>query len=144
MADTPQANAAAPPPSPFQLTFTPSLPELIGKLNCTIALSTYQAGKLVFISAKDDERLVQLPRTFQRPMATLARGGALALSAMSTIELFVNDPRMAPNYPKQPNTYDGLYLPRRTFQTGRIDAHGLEFDEAGARSSRPGDNVADR
>ena len=120
-----------PAPAPFQMNFTPALPELLRKLNCTIALTTYQAGKLVFISAVDDERLVQLPRTFQRPMALHSRGGALALSTASTIELFVNDPRMAPSYPKQEKTYDGLYLPRRTYQTGRIDAHGLEWDESG-------------
>lgn len=119
------------PPSPFQLTFSPALPELIRKLGCTIALSTYQAGKLVFVSAVDDERFVQLPRTFARPMALHARGGALVLSTASTIELFVNDPRMAPAYPRQPNTYDGLYLPRRTYQTGRLDTHGLEWDDNG-------------
>jgi uncharacterized protein (TIGR03032 family) len=127
MADAPQR----PAPAPFQMNFTPALPELMRKLSCTIALTTYQAGKLVLISAVDDERLVQLPRTFQRPMALHARGGALVLSTASTVELFVNDPRMAPSYPKQEKTYDGLYLPRRTYQTGRIDTHGLEWDESG-------------
>lgn len=113
------------------MSFTPALPELLRKLQCTIALSTYQAGKLVFISAVDDERLVQLPRTFVRPMALQARGGAMALSTMGTIELFVNDPRMAAAYPRQPQTYDGIYLPRRTYHTGRLDTHGIEWDDDG-------------
>jgi len=127
LADAPQR----PAPAPFQLTFTPAVPELIRKLECSIALSTYQAGKLIFISAVDDERLIQLPRNFARPMALHARGGALALSTATTIELFVNDPRMAQAYPPQEATYDALYLPRRTYQTGRIDTHGLEWDENG-------------
>jgi uncharacterized protein (TIGR03032 family) len=64
-------------------------------------------------------------------MALHAAGDALVVSAGSTIELFVNDPRMATAYPRQPNTYDALFLPRRTYQTGRIDVHGLEWDDNG-------------
>ncbi len=47
------------PLPPFSCSFTPQVPELLFKLRCTIAITTYQANKLVFISAKDDERLVQ-------------------------------------------------------------------------------------
>jgi uncharacterized protein (TIGR03032 family) len=119
-------------PSPFQLTCTPAVPELLRKLGCTLALSTYQAGKLVFVSAQDDERLVQLPRSFRRPMALAWKDDVLVLSTAHTVELFVNDPRMASAYPRQPGTYDALYLPRQTLQTGHIDAHGLEWDASGA------------
>ena len=45
--------------SPFSCQFSPQVPELLQKLNCTIAISTYQAGKLVFISAKDENSLTQ-------------------------------------------------------------------------------------
>ena len=38
--------------APFSCQFSPQVPELLLKLNCTIAISTYQAGKLVFISLK--------------------------------------------------------------------------------------------
>ena len=118
-------------PAPFQLSFTPNVPELLTKLQCSIAVSTYQAGKLVFLSAQDSERMVQLPRSFARPMAIQVRDSTLVLSTASTVELFVNDARMADAYPRQPNTYDSLYLPRQTWQTGRIDAHGLDWDEQG-------------
>ena len=118
-------------PAPFQLSCTPAVPELLRTLRCTIALSTYQAGKLVFISAVDDERLVQLPRTFARPMALAWRDNALVVSTSSTVELFVNEPRAAAAYPRQRDTYDALYLPRQTWQTGHIDAHGLEWDASG-------------
>ena len=124
--------AAPGDPAPFQLICTPAVPELLRKLRCSIVLSTYQAGKLVFVSPRDDERLVQLPRSFVRPMALQWRENTLVLSTASTVELFVNDPRMAPAYPRQPETYDALYLPRQTLQTGRIDAHGLEWDSSGA------------
>ena len=118
-------------PSPFQLTCTPAVPELLGHLECTLAVSTYQAGKLVFIGAQSDERLIQLPRTFARPMAIGVRGDELAISTTTTVELFVADDRMAPAYPRQTNTYDTMYLPRRTWRTGHIDAHGLNWDADG-------------
>ncbi len=118
-------------PAPFQLTCTPAVPELLKKLSCTIALSTYQAGKLVFISAASEERLVQLPRTFARPMAMVKDGNRLVLSTASTIELFIADKGTAPEYPNQPSTYDTLYLPRQTYQTGQTDTHGLDFDGDG-------------
>ncbi|TFH05426.1 MAG: TIGR03032 family protein [Spirochaetales bacterium] len=118
-------------PTPFQLTCTPAVPELLTKLKCTIALTTYQAGKLIFVSPQSEEQLVQLPRTFHRPMALQWKDGTLALSTGSSVELFTNDPRMAPNYPRQPNTYDALYLPRQTIQTGHVDTHGLEWGDDG-------------
>ena len=54
--------------APFSCQFSPQVPELLLKLNCTIAISTYQAGKLVFISAKDEDSLSQLPRNFNKAM----------------------------------------------------------------------------
>lgn len=118
-------------PSPFQLTCTPAVPELLGQLGCSLAVSTYQAGKLVFLSPSSDEQLVQLPRNFVRPMAIGVRGRQLAVSTATTIEFFCADDRMAASYPRQPSTYDTIYLPRNTSQTGHIDAHGIHWDADG-------------
>jgi len=118
-------------PAPFQLAYSPQTPELIRKLECTIALSTYQAGKLIFVSALDDEHLSQLPRTFSRAMALGLHQHHLAVATIDTVEVYRNDPRLAPSYPNQPNTYDALYAPRMTFQTGRIDCHGLNWGNEG-------------
>jgi len=41
--------------APFSCQYTPQVPELLQHLNCSIAISTYQAGKIVFIS--DDKRI---------------------------------------------------------------------------------------
>ncbi|MBK6484664.1 MAG: hypothetical protein KBF32_00085 [Chitinophagales bacterium] len=47
-------NSPVPSFAPFRCTFSPQLPELLLKLNCSIAITTYQAGKLVFISPADE------------------------------------------------------------------------------------------
>lgn len=40
--------------TPFSIRCTPNFPELLHRLNASIAISTYQAGKLIFLSAKDE------------------------------------------------------------------------------------------
>ncbi len=111
----------------FACTHSPNLPELLQKLNCSLALSTYQAGKVVFISALSAERLVQLPRTFAKPMGIAADPTRLAVATLTEVMVFNNAHRMASNYPKQPNTYDALFLPRATYFTGEVDIHDLNW-----------------
>lgn len=54
--------------APFSCQYSPQIPELLLQLNCSIAISTYQAGKIIFLSPKDENSLIQLPRTFAKPM----------------------------------------------------------------------------
>lgn len=115
--------------APFSCRFSPNLPELLLDLNCSLAITTYQAGKLVFISPRDREKLVQLPRSFAKPMG-LARHpekDKLALACKDEVVVFANSTELARFYPKKPDTYDALYLPRCTFHTGPLDIHDLSF-----------------
>lgn len=50
--------------APFSCQYSAQIPELLSRLGCTIAISTYQAGKLIFLSAKDENSLVQLQGPF--------------------------------------------------------------------------------
>lgn len=113
--------------APFTCTHTPNLPEILHQLNCSLALSTYQAGKVILISALNETRLIQLPRTFQKPMGIAADSSRLAIATLSEVIVFNNARRMAANYPQQPNTYDALYLPRATYYTGEVDIHDLHW-----------------
>jgi uncharacterized protein (TIGR03032 family) len=114
---------------PFTCTHSPNLPEILFKLNCTLAISTYQAGKVILISAKDPNKLVQLPRSFKKPMGIAASGDKLAIATQDEVVLLNNAARMAGNYPQQPNTYDALYLPRATYITGELDIHDLHWQD---------------
>lgn len=115
--------------APFSCQFSAQVPELLQKLNCTIAISTYQAGKLVFISAKDEDSLTQLPRNFHKAMGIAEdfENQKLALACKDEIIIFKNSPELANYYPKAPNKYDALYMPRSTFHTGGLDIHDLSF-----------------
>ena len=117
------------PLAPFSCKYTPQIPELLLQLNCSIAISTYQAGKLIFLSPKDENSLIQLPRTFDKPMgvAENPEKGKLALACKDEVVVFANSNELAKYYPKAPNKYDALFLPRMTYHTGELDIHDLSY-----------------
>lgn len=119
--------------APFSCKYSPQVPELLHRLNCSIAISTYQAGKLVFLSPKDEDYLVQLPRTFAKPMgiALDTERDKMALACKDEIIVFANSTPLAQYYPASPNTYDALYMPRVTYHTGPLDIHDLYFGKNG-------------
>jgi len=119
--------------APFSCQYTPQIPELLLRLNCSLAISTYQAGKLVFISPKDENSLVQLPRTFEKPMgiAEDQKNDKIALACKDEIIVFSNSQELAYHYPKSPQKYDALYMPRLTYHTGLLDIHDLRFGRDG-------------
>lgn len=117
------------PLAPFSCKYNPQLPELLMRLHCSIAISTYQAGKLVFLSPKNENALVQLPRHFEKVMgiAEDIESDKLALACKDEVIVFANSKALAKHYPKAPNTYDALYMPRLTYHTGALDIHDLSF-----------------
>jgi len=118
---------------PFSCSYTANVPELLMKLNCTLAISTYQAGKVIFLSPKNEEQLVQLPRTFNKPMgiALMDEPDKMALACKDEIIVFANSPELAKSYPKKKDTYDALYMPRSTYHIGPLDIHDLSWGDSG-------------
>lgn len=119
------------PPPPFSYTYSPNVPEILTGLGCSLAISTYQTGKVVLFSAKDKDTLIQLPRNFQRPMGMALHQNTLALALKSEVMLLSDSPALAKNYPQSPDTYDALYVPRSTFYTGTLDIHDLAWTNKG-------------
>lgn len=118
--------------SPFSCRYTPNVPELLNKLQISLVISTYQAGKVVFLSPVDDEKIIQLPRTLQKPMGIGIRDNDhLAVACLNEVITFKNSADLARTYPKSPGKYDALYMPRTTFHTGPLDIHDLEWTDKG-------------
>ena len=119
--------------APFSCQYTTQVPELLLRLVCTLAITTYQAGKLVMVSPKDEHALVQLPRTFDKPMgiAEDTEKDKIALACRDTVQVFSNSKDLAAYYPPAPQKYDALYMPRLTYHTGQIDIHDLNFGKEG-------------
>lgn len=113
--------------APFACQYSPNFAELLQSLNCSIVFSTFQAGKVVFISAKDENNLIQLPRTFHTPMGIAVEGDKMAIATKSEVLVTKNSPELAQTYPKQPQTYDAYYLPMATYYTGHVDLHDIHY-----------------
>jgi uncharacterized protein (TIGR03032 family) len=123
-------SAPATPTTPFSFQHTPQLPEIVAELGCSLLVSTYQAGKLIVIRS-DGESLVQLPRTFEVPMGVAVQGDRMAVATRDSIVLLANEPRLARTYPRQPNVYDALFVPRSVHFCGALSVHDMVFTERG-------------
>lgn len=119
--------------SPFSCTYSPEVPEMLSKLGVSLAITTYQAGKIIFLSGKDSESLVQLPRTLDKPMGIALRSNdaEMAIACRNEVITFKDVPQLAHTYPKAPGRYDSLYMPRSTFHVGPLDIHDLEWSDHG-------------
>jgi uncharacterized protein (TIGR03032 family) len=118
------------PSTPFSVQHTPQLPELLAELDCSLALTTYQAGKVILVSS-DGERLIQLPRTFEEPMGLAVDGDRMAVATKHSLVLLANEPRLAPTYPRKPDTYDALFVPRAAHYVGTLAVHDMIWTENG-------------
>lgn len=117
----------SPTQASFQCTVTPGLPELLNNLGCTLVLSTYQAGKVIFLSANQGGGLIQLPRTFHKPMGLAVGGDYLAVATRHQIIVLVNDRRLARLYPAGAGRYDSLFAPRATYYVNEVDIHDMAW-----------------
>jgi len=117
--------------APFSMVYSPQIPELLMRLNCSLVVSTFQAGKLIFISPKDEHSLIQLPRNFEKPMGFSFSDDfqKMALGCKDELIIFSANKELAAHYPKKPATYDQLFMPRITYHTGALDIHDVHFGE---------------
>jgi uncharacterized protein (TIGR03032 family) len=51
----------------------------------------------------------------------------IALATKDETIVFANSKGLAQHYPKSPNKYDALYMPRVSYHTGPLDIHDLSF-----------------
>lgn len=117
--------------TPFQCHYSPSFATLLQQLNASLALSTYQAGKVVLISPQEEQRIVQLPRSFRKAMGLALHQDRMAIATLDEVVVLRNSPELAVHYPQKQGVYDRLYMPRATFFTGALDIHDLEWGKDG-------------
>jgi uncharacterized protein (TIGR03032 family) len=111
----------------FSCSFTKHIPQLLKQLNCSIAISTYQAGKVILISPDQNDKLVQLPRNFDKAMGISFHGKKMAVATRDRIHVLANSPQLAITYPKKQGLYDAMFLPRSTYYTGIVDIHDIHL-----------------
>ncbi|MBK8505821.1 MAG: TIGR03032 family protein [Saprospiraceae bacterium] len=118
------------PPAPFSCNYSPNLPELLWTLQCSVAISTFQAGKVIVFSATGPDSLIQLPRDFRKAMGLAINDRRLAVATQNEVVILADAAGLAGNYSPQ-TPYDALYLPRAVYYTGEVDIHDMEWGDEG-------------
>ena len=108
---------------------TANFAELLTHFKSSLAVTTYQAGKLVLLRA-DGKAINTHFRTFNRPMGMAADSERLALGAFMEIAEFRNMPAIASRL-ENPPRHDAVYRARRGHITGAIDIHEMAWDGDG-------------
>ncbi len=104
---------------------------VIEQLKGSLAVSTYQAGKVALIGWNGHGVSVFM-REFDKPMGLAIRTPCMAIGLRHEIMLLANAPQLAPSFPsEQPGQYDSLFIPRVSLHTGDIAVHELAFDSKG-------------
>ncbi len=115
--------------APFSLQYSANVPKILLELGASIGISTYQAGKVILVSPKNEQQLIQLPRTFEKAMGLNLKGDKLLIATKDEVIALRNSSELAKHYPPKPNTYDGLFVPRTVYFTGQIDIHDIAWGD---------------
>lgn len=120
-----------PSTSPLRSVHTKTLPPLLGELGITLLISTYQAGKLIFVR-RDGDRANTHFRTFFIPMGVAfdRRQARLAIGTRLGVWEFCSHPPLAQKL-EPIGKYDACFLPRHYHSTGNIAIHEMAYDSTG-------------
>jgi uncharacterized protein (TIGR03032 family) len=117
--------------APFTCTHSPDIAELLQKLNISIAISTYQTNRVIFLSSKDRDTLVQLNKIFQKPMGIDYQNDKLALALKDELIVFKGSKELAKIYPDKRVKYDRFFTPTIKYQTGELFLHDIHISKGG-------------
>ncbi|HEX9844451.1 MAG TPA: TIGR03032 family protein [bacterium] len=118
--------APAVPDAALRSVHTSNLPALFERLQLSLVVSTYQAGKVIVVR-NDGGVLNTHFRTFAKPMGLAADRTRLTIGGANTVWDYRNMPALAQKL-DPPGSHDACYLPRRMHVTGDIDIHELAYD----------------
>jgi uncharacterized protein (TIGR03032 family) len=120
------AEATEPAPEPLRSVHSTTFPELLQQLGISVAVTTYQAGKLVLLRA-DQGKLNTHFRTFRRPMGLAYSPGRLAVGTATEVWDFHDVPAVAAQRVEPQGKHDACFLPRAAHVTGNILVHEMAW-----------------
>ena len=131
MAPTTSAPIAKGPSGLLRCDVAGDFPNWLANTNGSLAITTYQAGKVVMVGW-DGRQVTVLPRDFDRPMGLAVDGPRLALATRHQVLLLANASDLAGDLPGFPHgRYDSLYLPRMAYFTGELNVHDIALGRDG-------------
>jgi uncharacterized protein (TIGR03032 family) len=93
----------------------------------SLALTTYQAGKLFLLGLQPNGRLSVFERTFNRCLGLWSDGQTMWMSSLYQLWRFENV--LSPD--QSASGYDRLYVPQVGYTTGDLDIHDIAVEDSG-------------
>jgi uncharacterized protein (TIGR03032 family) len=116
-------------PEPISCNASDSFQAWLAQNKGSIALSTYQAGKIALVGWNGTQ-ISLLLRQFAKPMGIAVAGNRLVLATRDRVLYFANAELLAYEYLEtELGRYDALYLPRAAYFTGDLNIHDLAFGD---------------
>jgi uncharacterized protein (TIGR03032 family) len=109
--------------------YSRDLAPLLIRLNVSLVVSTYQAGKLVVIGVDPQGTLSLSFHNFERAMGVAVRPDRLAVGTLAQIWFLRSAPDIAPRLAPE-GRYDACFLARSSHMTGDIHVHEMAWDGA--------------
>ena len=122
--------ATPPETTRFELTTSRQFTTWLAEAGGSLALSTYQSGKLILLGAnKETGKLSIFERTLERPMGVAVGGNRLTVAGLYQITTFVD--AVEPGGPTVEGGWDAVYVPQSASFTGDLDVHDMAYDANG-------------
>ncbi|MEM7114421.1 MAG: TIGR03032 family protein [Chloroflexota bacterium] len=121
------AQQSNPEQDPLRSVYTSNIPNLFAQLGISLAVSTYQAGKVILMR-NDGGTLNTHFRNFSKPMGIANDYARLTIGGTNTVWFFRNMPAVAPKLEPQ-GKHDAAFLPRSIHVTGDIDIHEMAWSD---------------
>jgi uncharacterized protein (TIGR03032 family) len=118
--------------SPLRSVHSASLPRILSQHRASLAVTTYQAGRLVLLrpEARVDGSVLNTHfRSFNKPMGFAWEPGRCALGTHSEVWEFHDMPAVARKLdsPEMPGRHDAAFLPRTVHYTGDVQVHEMAW-----------------
>ena len=123
--DKASTNASQDKKREINYEYNHNLVDILQQLKISVFFSTYQAGKLGAIAAKDNTLKIDF-NNFERPMGIAVSPTQMAVGGRNWVYLLKNDPTLAPQI-EPPGTYDACFLTRGGQYTGDVSIHDLAW-----------------
>ncbi|MES0489538.1 MAG: TIGR03032 family protein [Leptospirales bacterium] len=113
----------------FRVHFSRGFPTWLLEEKISLAISTYQAGKIILVGFNTKGEVSIVERSISRCMGIAADKDAqnLYVAGISNISRFVNAIQAGQQNPD----HDRIYIPQATYTTGDIDTHDMAVDKDG-------------
>ncbi len=111
----------------YKLTYTEEFGTLLHRTKSTLAVSVYQAGKILLFDTDENGSLKITPISYPKPMGICSQNNKLAIATISELHIYKDVPNLAKKLSSEQRSFKHLYFPRQTYHCGTIDLHDIDF-----------------